>query len=130
VSFLRRFFSGSSDGEPARADGDSDADDEARSQVTVWVRLSSLDFENEREQQRLFELENRLIKAIDDAGAGTYDTNELARGSFGMRVLGPDPDRILDVIRPLLAGAPFGSYLTVRRGPAGTAEERIELEPG
>jgi hypothetical protein len=47
-----------------------------------------------------------------------------------MRLLGPDPDRIVEVLRPLLAGVPARSYLTVRRGPPGTAEERIEIEPG
>jgi hypothetical protein len=129
VSFLRRLFPGSSRAEPAPEDDDSDGGADERPQVTAWVRLSNPDFENEREQQRVFELENRLIAVIEDAGAGTYDTNELARGAFGMRLLGPDPDRIVELIRPLLAEAPSGSYLTLRRGGPGTPEERIEIQP-
>ena len=127
MSFLKRLF-GSTSTEPEASDGDGAPDDDPRSAVTAWVRLSDPDFGNEREEQRVFELENRIIAAVETAGAGTYDTNELAHGAFGMRLLGDDPDRIVALLRPLLADAPAGSYLTVRRGPTGASEERVEIE--
>jgi hypothetical protein len=133
VSFLRRLF-GSSSGEDAAGRDDAVSDDgtdggtgDSRPSVTAWVRLSEANFENEREQARVFSLENAIIAAVDEQGVGSYDTNELARGSFGMRVVGDDPDRLVEVLRPLLATAPAGSFLTVRRGPPGTSEERVEL---
>jgi hypothetical protein len=125
MGFLRRILGG---GEPAES-GSDEPYVEPRSQVTVWVRLGDAAFENEREQQRTFELENRLIAAVNAAEAGTYDTNDLERGFFAMRILTDDPDRAVDVIRPLLVAATHGSYLTVRRGPAGSTEERLEIEP-
>jgi hypothetical protein len=131
VSFLRRLFGGSSDAEAAASDGDSGPGEpilETRPEVAAWVRLGDRAFENEREQSRVFELENQLIGALDASGAGVYETNDLRDGYFGMRMNGPDVDRIVEVVRPLLAEAPAGSYLTVRRGPEGTAEERLEIE--
>jgi len=47
-----------------------------------------------------------------------------------MRMVGPDADAIVAVVTPLLTEAPTGSYLAVRRGPAGTGEDRLEVEVG
>lgn len=93
----------------------------------VWLRLLHPDFGDDREQARTFALEDRLMAAVDASGAGTFDTNDLQRGSFGMHFLAHDVDAMLEVIRPLLVGVPAGSYLAVRRGPPGTNEERVEL---
>jgi hypothetical protein len=126
MGFLKRLFSPTPADEPS--DGDGEPVEDERPTVTAWVRLADPEFTNEREEQRVFELENRIIKAIEGAGAGVFDTNELAHGAFGMRLLGPDPDRIVELLRPLLAEAPDGSYLTLRRGGTGTSEERVEIE--
>src|SRR5262249_55270379 len=99
-----------------------------RPRVTAWIRLVDPGFTNEREQQRVFELENRVIAAVEQAGVGTYDTNELVNGAFGMRLAGSDPERLREVVGPLLAGAPGGSYLTVRPGGPETSEERVEID--
>ena len=129
MGFLRRLL-GSSSADQADADAGSDPVEDERPQVTAWLRLSDPEFGNAREQQRIYELENRIIAAVETAGAGAYDTNELGNGAFGMRLLGPDPDRIVEVLRPLLADAPAGSYLTVRRGGPGVSEERVEIQEG
>jgi hypothetical protein len=100
-----------------------------RQRVTVWLRLADAGFENQREQQRLFDLENHIMRALDEAGAGEHDTNTLERGFFAMRLIGDDADAIVAVVVPLLSEAPAGSYLAVRRGPAGTGEDRIEVGP-
>ena len=126
MGFLRRLL-GSTPADQSDADADEPPADE-RPQVTAWVRLSDAEFGNAREQQHVYELENRIIAAVETAGVGTYDTNELGNGAFGMRLLGPDPDRIIEVLRPLLADAPAGSYLTVRRGGPGVSEERVEIQ--
>jgi hypothetical protein len=129
VGFLRRLFGSGTDddaiGETDEGDGDELPDDRAR--VTAWIRLGDASFTNEREQQRVFQLENRIIKAVEEAAAGTYDTNELVNGAFGMRLVG-DPDRLLAVVRPLLKAEPAGSYLTVRPAGPDASEERVEID--
>jgi hypothetical protein len=144
MGFLRRLFGGSADVDvaspPARP-----SDDEAewrtaheatfdatadRHRVTVWLRLTDPAFENEREQQRLFGLENTLMRALDASAAGEHDSNSLEEGFLAIRLVGDDAEQVVAVVRPLLADAPRGSYLAVRRGPAGSAEERLDLGPG
>jgi len=142
VSFLRRLFGGGDDdGAPAEdigRDGDglllaSEATFDAhagRQRVTVWLRVLDPAFENEREQQRVFGLEDRVMRALDEAAVGEHDTNSLETGYFAMRLIGDDADAMVAVVQPLLAEAPRGSYLAVRRGPAGTAEDRLEVGIG
>lgn len=128
MGFLRRLFGGSDQPASDDAGGESaEAGEDQRPAVTAWLRLSDPEFESSREQMRVFDLENRIIGVVDASGLGVYDTNELAGGAFGMRVLGNDPDAILGLLRPLLIDAPTGSYLTVRRGGSGTSEERVEI---
>ena len=100
-----------------------------RQRVTVWLRLRGTDLEDAREQQRVFGLENDLMRALDASGAGEHDTNALERGYFAMRLIGDDADAVVAVIRPLLATA-ARSYLAVRRGPSGSAEERVNVGRG
>src|SRR3954465_133886 len=129
MAFLKRLFgSGSDDANAASTDGD-DGDEipDDRPRVTAWICLGDASFTNEREQQRVFQLENRIIKAVEDAGAGTYDTNELVNGAFGMRLVG-DPDALVAGVRQMRGRKPAGSYLTVRPGGSNVSEERIEID--
>ncbi len=145
MSFLKRLFSGGdAEGQGGsvadrQADGDAEwrrsaeATFEAHAdkhRVTVWLRLYDPTFETVREQQRVFALENRVIRTLDEAGAGEHDTNSLESGYLALRLIGEDADAIVAVLEPLLADAPEGSYLAVRRGPSGTAEDRIDVGPG
>jgi hypothetical protein len=123
MSFLRRLFGGADESPETLAVTDE------RQRVTVLLRLSDPELTNEREQLAVYALEDRLMQALDEGGVGTHETNELERGYLRIQLLGKDADRILDAIRPLLADAPRGSYLAVRRGPEGSTEERLELEP-
>jgi hypothetical protein len=124
VGFLRRLFA--RDAEELDAPQEPVAED--RQSVVAWIRLGDRNFENEREQQKLFELENRVIRTLEGSGIGSYDTNDLVPGFFRMTMLGPDADRIVEVVAPLLRDTPAGSYLAVRRGPSGSSEERFEIE--
>jgi hypothetical protein len=95
--------------------------------VVAYLKLSDAEFSSEREQMRLFALEDRVMRAIDASGAGTYEGNYFDRGFFRLYAAGPDAERLADVVRPLLADAPPGSILVKRNGPPGTEEERIPL---
>jgi hypothetical protein len=137
LSFLRRLLGGGSDGDTGSAAGEPADDEDWQSaeatfeahadkhRVTLWLRLLDPTFETMREQQRVFALENRVMRELDGAGAGEHDTNELERGFLAMRLVGSDADAIVAVVLPLVSDVTEGSYLAVRRGPAGTAEERI-----
>jgi len=142
MGFLRRLLGGGEDG--GGGSGDQPADDaewrrsaeatfEAhgdKHRVSLWVRLYDPSFETMREQQKVFALENELMRALDAAGAGEHDTNSLERGYLAMRLVGDDADAIVATISPLLNDLPEGSYLAVRRGPSGTGEDRIEVGIG
>jgi hypothetical protein len=70
--------------------------------------------------QRLFALEERLEEAIDAAGVGEFDGNEIATdGSDGyLYMYGPDADRLFEVVRPILESVDFtrGAHVTKRYG--------------
>lgn len=121
MNLLRRLFGGATD------TGEEPAPVDERQSVTVLLRLSDPELTNEREQLHVYALEDGLMQALDESGAGTHETNELERGYLRIELLGPDADRIVEVVRPLLGDVPAGSYLSVRRGPPGTSEERVEI---
>jgi hypothetical protein len=125
MSFLRRLFGGGGDDDGRSTDVAVGPDE--RQQVTVLLRVTDPELTNEREQAAVYALEDRLMRALDASGAGTHETNDLDRGFLRIQLLGPDADRMVEVIRPLLADAPAGSYLAVRRGPEGTSEEQVQL---
>lgn len=127
MGFLRRLFRSVADGEDVGAGSAAPFEDD-RQAVSVWLRLAEPSFENEREQVRIFALEDSIMRALEGSGLGEHDTNDLEPGFLAIRCVGDDADAIVTLLRPLLAGAPHGSYLAVRRGPAGTGEERQELE--
>lgn len=69
---------------------------------------------------RLFGLEDLLEKAIEAAGAGEFDGNEVAvDGSDGyLYMYGPDADALFAAIRSTLEACPFmkGATVTLRYG--------------
>lgn len=138
MSFLRRLLGGGGDAEMPSSGGEDELDmtvaaeasfdaNAERQRVTVWLRLADAAFENEREQQAVFRLENRLMAAVEGAGVGEHDTNALERGFFAIRLYGDDADAIVTEVLPLLGDAAAGSYLAVRRGPASAAEDRVDV---
>ena len=70
------------------------------------------------------------MRALDASGIGEHDTNSLESGYLAVRLVGDDADAVVAVVRPLLSEAAPGSYLAVRRGPAGSPEERVDIGRG
>jgi hypothetical protein len=138
MTFLKRLLGGAPDESSRPASGDepgapleaSEATFELHGdqpRVSVWLRLTDPAFENEREQMRLFLLEDRIMRALEEAGIGEHDTNALEAGFLAIRLVGPDADEIVETVQPMLGDAPPGSYLAVRRGPSGSAEDRVDI---
>ncbi|CAN5742394.1 hypothetical protein BH23CHL8_BH23CHL8_24290 [soil metagenome] len=138
MGFLRRLLGGTgTPGQETASDPFLEATEATfdahghRHRVTVWLRLMDPELENEREQLRVFALEDTVMAGLERSGLGEHDTNSLERSYLALRLVGDDADAIVAVVTPLLRDAPPGSYLAVRRGPAGHAEDRIELgDPG
>ena len=66
---------------------------------------------------KLFELEDRLEKAISEAEVGEYDGNEIAvNGSDGsLYMYGPDADQLFAVVEPIIRVHSFMKGAQVRR---------------
>ncbi len=82
----------------------------------------------------LYELEDKLIAAIEAAGAGEFDGNEVATdGSDGILYMyGPDADRLLGAVRAVLASASCmqKAVATIRYGPPedGVKEREVAID--
>ena len=86
------------------------------------------------ETEAVFELEDRLIEAIEQAHAGEFDGNEIALdgSEVVLYAYGPDADALFEAMRPSLAEVEPrpGSHAIKRYGPAAdpqAREARVEL---
>lgn len=79
--------------------------------------------------EAVFALGEELEAAVDSAGAGEFDGDEIGAEDAKFYLYGPDADRLLSAVQPVLErlqAAP-GSYVTKRYGPPGSSEEQIAL---
>jgi hypothetical protein len=110
-------------------DGAAQAAKPVEEAVIVHFQYGSKDL------SRLFELEDRLEKAVAHARTGEYDGNEVnVDGSDGFLYLyGPSADRLFDTVRPILESTPFmrGATVTKRYGAAlpGTKKSSLVIQP-
>ena len=83
---------------------------------------------------RLFELENKLEAAIEEAKIGEYDGNDVAvDGSDGyLYMYGTNADALFEVIRPILEATEFmkGAKAKLRYGPPADGVREVEVEIG
>ena len=82
----------------------------------------------------VFALEERLTAAIENAGAGEFDGNEIAvdGSEVVLYAYGSDADRLYAAIEPVIKGLPppRGSYVVKRYGEAddpNAREVRVDL---
>ena len=83
---------------------------------------------------RLFALEDKLIEALEKAGTGDYDGNEVAAdGSDGfLYMYGPDADALFKTVKPILATVDFmkGATATLRYGPPEDGTREVDVAVG
>jgi hypothetical protein len=84
------------------------------------------------EVQRLYKLEDELIKQIEHSRVGEYDGDEIGDTTFTMYAYGPSADRLFDVALPILVKyrLPAGSRAVKRFGKPGAREERVPVANG
>lgn len=84
--------------------------------------------------QPIFDLEDELEAAINNAGVGEFDGNDIAQdGSDGsLYMYGPDADRLFESVRPVLESSNFiqGAIVTIRYGPPQDGVEEKEVKIG
>ena len=106
--------------------------DSVEQALIVTVPLSGGDWEDDEQVERLFKLEEEVMKAIEDSGAGEYDGNEIGEGTFTMYAYGPSASKLFGVAMPILAKyqLPSGSQAMMRYGRPGAEEDRIPISNG
>jgi hypothetical protein len=74
-------------------------------------------------------IEDPLIDAIEAAGVGEFDGNEVGPDEALLFMYGPDADALWRVVEPVLRDANLGSgsYAVLRYGPPGARETRMDL---
>lgn len=84
-----------------------------------------------RNLDALYGLEDRLAAKIEIEKVGEYDGNEIAfDGSEAtLYMYGPDADKLLETIRPILENTPFmkGAIARVRYGPPEDGVPEIQV---
>lgn len=88
--------------------------------MIVHLRLAGGDFGSDAERQKVFELEDKLIAAINAKGVGEYDGNEFGEGGVTLYAYGPDADAPFAAMESSIREfAPNeGSSATLRYGTA------------
>lgn len=97
--------------------------------LQLWIKLADEEFGDTAERESVFELEDRLIAAIEEPGVGEFDGNEFGDGWCVLYMYGESADRLLEAAIPVIrdAALPPGSHLLKRYGEPGAPEERIGL---
>jgi hypothetical protein len=74
-------------------------------------------------------IEDPLIDAIEAAGVGEFDGNEIGPDEALLFMYGPDADALWSVVEPVLRDAKLGSgsYAVLRYGPPGARESQVDL---
>jgi hypothetical protein len=88
--------------------------------VIVYLKLSDDQFGHEAERESIFELEDRIVGALEGPGIGEFDGNEFGGGECTLYMYGDDADRMFNAISPVLTGSPLsrGGYAVKRFGEA------------
>jgi hypothetical protein len=119
---------------PTHAADDGDDDDlfdDSEQDLLVELRLGKGQMGTSRERQEIEALADELEAAVVEAGVGEYDGDEYGGGQCVLFFCGPDVDRLLHVLRPLLKRSPLcrGAHLVrLVAGPDGALQrQRLPL---
>ena len=117
---------------PSRADSPDDDDDLPGDErdILVVLKLSNRQMGTHQERQDLERFADELAAAVEEAGVGEYDGDELGGGECTLFFCGPDLDKLQAVLRPLLKRSPLcrGAML-VRMVDDGTGEFTPQRTP-
>jgi hypothetical protein len=96
--------------------------------VLVHLRGTGLPEKVYREND-LATLEDRLSEAIQQAGVGEFDGNEVGVGGATLFMYGPSAEKLFAAIEPVLRASPLcsGARVVIRSGGPGAHERLVDL---
>lgn len=105
------------------------ADEKHEEALIIHLHLRDGPMASPEERDKIFALEDKVIKAIEESGAGEYDGNEIGEGEFTMYIYGPSTQQLWNVVSPCIGAFVTnpGSYLIMRHGGLGAKEDRVPL---
>lgn len=89
-------------------DADDDLYDDDEQDLLVVLKLSNRSLGTAAERMAIEEFGEQLEAALQEAAAGEYDGDEIGGGECILFFAGPDVDRMIAVLRPLLTHSPQG----------------------
>jgi len=97
----------------------------------VELKLSNDEYGTEDEGNRIHNLSDELLAAIDSAGVGEFDGDEFGGGTCSLYMYGPDVDALFKVVDPILRSSPLtkGATAVKRYGEASdpaAKEEKVQ----
>jgi hypothetical protein len=103
----------------------------AEEEVTVHLALAGGRHGSAGERARMRDLEYALMAALAETGTGRFVRDAWPAGACLLVLAGPDADAVWAAVEDTVRALPprAGSYATLRRGPPGAPEERIDLGP-
>lgn len=95
-------------------EADAGAERAPEQDVLIHLKLSNSQMGTSRERADLEDLAAELQRAVSAAGAGEFDGDEVGGGECVLFFSGPDADRLLAVLHPLLHRHPAGRRARVQ----------------
>ncbi|WP_189779720.1 hypothetical protein [Streptomyces tauricus] len=93
--------------------------------VIAHFRLAGDGFGDADQREQIYEAEQAMEAATEEAGVGEVDGNEFGGGDAVVYTYGPDADALFKVLEPILRSLPFRpAYVLLRRGDV---ETRVDL---
>jgi hypothetical protein len=106
---------------------DDELDEGDEQDLLVVLKLSNRMMGTATERMAIEEFADQLETAITEAGVGEYDGDEIGGGECILFFCGPDIDRLLQVVHPLLKRSPLcrgGHLVRMVAGPDGEPERQ------
>jgi len=100
-------------------------------EVRIHLVLSRPPHGTAEERDRIRLMEEDLLGLLESRGAGSLGRDAWPEGACIITLETPDARLAWAVVEPAVRafGPRPGSYVVLRQGPEGAAEERIPLEP-
>ncbi|MER7181714.1 hypothetical protein ABT404_19900 [Streptomyces hyaluromycini] len=93
--------------------------------VITHFRLAGGGFGDSNQRELVYEAEQVMAAAAEEAGVGEVDGNEFGGGEAVVYAYGPDADALFKVMEPTLRSLPFRpGHVVLRRGDKAS---RVDL---
>ena len=99
-------------------------------QECVLIQLDGMNLPDRVYQENdLMTLEDLLVDAIDQSGAGDLDGHETGPETTTIFTYGPDADRLYKAMEPALRSYPLcqNARITIRKGGPGSPQTEVQL---